>query len=265
MWPCWKVYAPADRFSNRGNGWIPVAYLPSPASLERAPDGQLSPDRIERVRGVVPDGHNPDLRRPTADIAQTARAPLRADSRSDAAPRGLTSRSYASATMPELYLVRHAVAVRRDSEQWPDDSVRPLTPDGIERFRAVARGLRRIGVEVDAVLASPYARGWATAEILHEEIAWPAPEKCAALEPHGPLSTVVDAVRSRTETALALVGHQPRLSELATLLLAGSERAMRLEVEKGGVLCLRFAEPLEAGAVALRWSASPKILRLLAD
>ena len=166
--------------------------------------------------------------------------------------------------MRDLYLVRHAVAERRDPERWPDDSMRPLTPEGIERFRAVARGLRRIGVDVDAVLASPYVRAWATAEILHDEAGWPSPEECPALEPPSPVSAVADAVRARSDATLALVGHQPQLSELAALLLVGSERSMRLELKKGGVLCLRFAEPLEAGTVALRWSASPQILRSLA-
>jgi phosphohistidine phosphatase len=163
----------------------------------------------------------------------------------------------------DLVLVRHAVAEPRDFERWPDDSLRPLTPDGIERFRAVARGLRRIEVEVEAVLASPYARAWATGEILHEEATWPPPEECPALEPPKPLSAVVDVVRARGDAAVALVGHQPQLSELAALLLAGRERSMRIEIKKGGAMFLRFASTLEPGAAALRWSASPKILRTL--
>ncbi len=165
--------------------------------------------------------------------------------------------------MRDLFLVRHAVAEPRDSERWPDDSLRPLTPDGVERFRAVARGLRRIGVEVDAVLASPYERAWATAEILHEEAAWPAPDECPALEPQQLLSTVVDAMRARVGSTLALVGHQPQLSELAALLLTGGERSMRLELKKGGVLCLRFADDSRSGTAALQWSVSPKFLRSL--
>lgn len=165
--------------------------------------------------------------------------------------------------MRDIVLVRHAVAEPHDSERWPDDALRPLTPDGLERFRAVARGLRRIEVEVDAVLASPYARAWATGEILHEETGWPSPERCPALEPSRPPSAVIDAVRTRSEVTLALVGHQPQLSELAALALAGSERSMRLELEKGGAMCLRFGGDRDAGAAALRWSVSPRFLRAL--
>jgi phosphohistidine phosphatase SixA len=34
----------------------------------------------------------------------------------------------------DLYVVRHAVAHKRDEKLWPDDAKRPLTPEGEERF-----------------------------------------------------------------------------------------------------------------------------------
>ena len=60
--------------------------------------------------------------------------------------------------------------------RWPDDSERPLTEEGIARFRPAARGLAKIVPTVERVLASPYPRAWQTAEIVHEETGWPAPE-----------------------------------------------------------------------------------------
>jgi phosphohistidine phosphatase len=161
-----------------------------------------------------------------------------------------------------LYLVRHAVAERRDPVRWPNDALRPLTRDGVEHFRPVARGLRSLGVEVDAVLASSWARAWATAELLREETGWPAPEECPQLEPPRSPAECLDVLRSRSGSSLALVGHEPHLSELASLLLTGSEHSIRIELKKGGVLCLGLAGQPGAGAV-LRWSASPKILRSL--
>jgi phosphohistidine phosphatase len=161
----------------------------------------------------------------------------------------------------DLYLVRHAVAEPRDPARWPDDSPRPLTRDGIERFRLVARGLRALGVEVDAVLASSWTRAWATAELLREEAGWPVPEECSHLEPTSSPADCLDVLRARSESSLALVGHDPHLSGLGALLLTGSERSIRLQLKKGGVLCLRLTgQPGAAGSV-LRWSASPKILR----
>ncbi len=160
----------------------------------------------------------------------------------------------------ELYLVRHAIAEAHDSARWPDDSERPLTKAGIERFRTVARGLRRLGLQVDAVLASPYVRAWHTAEILMNEAAWPAPEEFRALEPSTSRNECLTALRDRQESTLALVGHQPLLSELASLLLAGDERSLPLELKKGAAMCLRFDGEPEAGSASLRWSASPKLL-----
>jgi phosphohistidine phosphatase len=83
----------------------------------------------------------------------------------------------------EVYLVRHAAAFERDPDRWPDDSQRPLTPEGEEEFRLAARGLARMASRVDAILSSPYRRAWRTAEILSELDSWPAPEPLPVLEP----------------------------------------------------------------------------------
>lgn len=164
----------------------------------------------------------------------------------------------------DLYLVRHAVAERRDATRWPDDSIRPLTPDGIARFRRAARGLRRIVPTVEFVLASPYARAWHTAELLHDEADWPAPERCEALEAGMPPAAGVELLRRLHErSSVALVGHDPYLSSLASLLLAGDEAAVSLELKKGGVAFVAFAAGPAPGSALLRWSISPKALRLL--
>ena len=113
------------------------------------------------------------------------------------------------------------------------------------------------------MLSSTYVRAWHTAELLTEEAGWPAPEEYVALEPPSPRAACLDALRDRGESALALVGHQPLLSELAALLLAGDESPLRLELKKGGVICLRFPAGVEAAAASLRWSVSPKILSSL--
>jgi phosphohistidine phosphatase len=165
----------------------------------------------------------------------------------------------------DLYLVRHAVAESRDYTRWPDDSLRPLSENGIELFRRVARGLRALGVEVEAVLSSPYARAWRTAELLSEEAGWPSPEMTAELEPTATPESCAGSIGRRSEQSLAVVGHQPNLSEVASLLLAGDAHAADVEFKKGGVLCLRFRGAPEAGAGTLRWSASPKLLRRICE
>ena len=164
-----------------------------------------------------------------------------------------------------LYLVRHAVAHKRDSERWPDDTRRPLTPEGEEGFRGAARGLGRVVPEVETLLSSPYERAWRTAEILAEQAGWPPPEKFPALEPDVPPEKVVLALESYAgKQSIALSGHRPGLHELAVYLLTGDAGGADMKIKKGGVVCIEFDDDPKAGAGKLRWLFTPKVLRSLA-
>ena len=113
------------------------------------------------------------------------------------------------------------------------------------------------------MLASRLARAWQTAKLLHEEAGWPEPEPCEALEPGHSLADVVDELR-RHDGSVALVGHEPTFSRLASLLCTVSENALRIDVKKGSVLLLDVEEPFEPGRATLRWALPPKALRALA-
>lgn len=161
-----------------------------------------------------------------------------------------------------LYLVRHAVAHGRDGDRWPDDAKRPLTPEGEEEFRGVARGLGRFVPEVRALLSSPYERAWRTAEILVEQTGWPAPKEFPALEPEIPPEKAALALGTYAGTeSVALVGHRPGLHELAVYLLTGNAGSADIKIKKGGVLCIEFDDAPEPGTGKLRWLATPKMLR----
>ena len=166
--------------------------------------------------------------------------------------------------MTKIYLVRHAIAEKRDPARWPDDSLRPLTAEGIGHFRSAARGLRRIVAHVDVVLSSSYTRAWDTAEILRKEADWPSAERCRELEGDQAPGVTLDALQRRNAaSALALVGHEPNLSALGALLLTGYEDAVELELKKGAVALVEIPAAVAPGAGVLRWSMSPKILRAL--
>jgi phosphohistidine phosphatase len=166
----------------------------------------------------------------------------------------------------DLLIVRHAIAENRDSVLWPEDSARPLTPAGEARFRRAARGLRELVSPVEVVLSSPYARAWRTAEILQEEAGWAAPERCRALEPPRDPRDLVSVIQERRgRSSVAVVGHEPGLSELASLLLSGDPSGWRIELKKGAVVVLSFPASPAPGAGLLRFAVTPKILRLLAS
>lgn len=160
----------------------------------------------------------------------------------------------------DLYLVRHAVAHNRDPARWPDDSGRPLTPEGEEDFRAVARKLGRMAPGVQAVLSSPFARAWRTAEILAETTEWPAPKSFTPLQPDIPPREVVKELvpYSRVES-LALVGHRPCIHQLAAYLLTGDPDGLDIKIKKGGVVCIRFGAENSTGK--LRWLLTSEMLR----
>jgi len=165
----------------------------------------------------------------------------------------------------ELYLVRHAIAEDRDPARWPDDSQRPLTRQGIDRFRRAAHGLRRIVPTVEHVSSSPYVRAWQTAELLRDDAGWPEPEAALELGADSEPREALELLRRHTSRAsLALVGHEPYLTELASLLMSADD-GLSLELKKGGVIALASDVPGEPGASVMRWAVAPKILRALAE
>jgi phosphohistidine phosphatase len=164
-----------------------------------------------------------------------------------------------------IYLIRHAVAHKRDQGRWPDDSRRPLTPEGEEEFEGAAHGLARVVPEVEVLLSSPYERAWRTAEILAEQAGWPAPQRLSALEPNVPPEKVVIALQTyQGKQSIALTGHRPCLHEFAVYLLTGDVGGADMKIKKGGVVCIEFDDTPRAGAGKLRWLFTPKVLRNIA-
>jgi phosphohistidine phosphatase len=162
----------------------------------------------------------------------------------------------------DIYLVRHAIAHERDAERWPDDAKRPLTEDGAARFELAARGLKRIVPAVDLVLASRFVRAWETAAILERQTGWPAAVAAHELESGRDPAEAVDLLNRHAGTgSVALVGHEPHLSALASLLLVGADATLELELKKGGVVALTD----DGDSTFLRWVATPKLLRALGE
>ncbi len=161
--------------------------------------------------------------------------------------------------MLELYIIRHGVAAERGKE-WPDDSKRPLTPDGIARLRREARALNALGISFDQIVSSPLVRTRQTADVFAEELKGKPPVVTAdALAPAGtPASVIQELVKHVRKARLALVGHEPNLGELAAELIGA--RAP-LEFKKGGICRIDFDVLPPKGTGRLRWFLTPKMLR----
>lgn len=164
----------------------------------------------------------------------------------------------------DVYLVRHGLAYDPDPSRWPDDTQRPLTPQGEKRFARTASGLSSLVDPVGVVLSSPWPRAWRTAELLHAEAGWGKPIECEALESGRAPTEVLQALQPYTsESAVALVGHEPSLHELASYLLTGERNHVSLDMKKGGVARLWLDENVRPGSARLLWLLPPKLLRAL--
>jgi phosphohistidine phosphatase len=168
-----------------------------------------------------------------------------------------------NARMPDLLVVRHAIAFERDPARWPNDSLRPLTSDGKRRFRRAARGIGRWFPEVDLHLTSPLVRARQTARILAETTGWPEAQERAELKPHMEPVTTLNALSRLEGERLAIVGHEPHLGRLVALCVA-EPAELHLELKKGAVVLIRFRERIAAGAGTLIALLPPKVLRGLA-
>jgi phosphohistidine phosphatase len=158
-----------------------------------------------------------------------------------------------------LYLIRHALAEDR-SDEWPDDAKRPLTEKGASRMREVVGGLAALEPQIEDVLSSPLVRAKQTADLLLEGLQ-PAPRLSIvpALAPGGSPAQVAEALSGHVGAeALALVGHEPGLGELAAWLVGAKTP---FAFKKGGVCRIDVQKLPPAGGGQLVWFATPKMLR----
>jgi phosphohistidine phosphatase len=165
--------------------------------------------------------------------------------------------------MRELIILRHGLAVDPAKAKMPDDD-RPLTNKGVRRTRRVGRGLHRLKVEPDRILTSPLPRAWQTAGIVASALRRSdVVEVSDELRPGRDPARTLEWLRGRPEPRIMIVGHNPGLNNLIALLLLedGDPAAVRLaELGKGGVASFRAEGD---GPLALRWLATPGMLRRL--
>lgn len=164
----------------------------------------------------------------------------------------------------EIYLVRHAVAAER-GPKYPDDRLRPLTPEGVKRFRDSVKGLNKFGVEIDQVLTSPLLRARDTATLLASALKPKPPiEEVEALAPGGRHVAIVDAIKAsaKRHRRLALVGHQPDLGEFTARLLGARGS---VEFRKGAICLIDVDSATPGGPGTLRWFLPPRALRAISD
>jgi len=163
----------------------------------------------------------------------------------------------------KLLLLRHGLAVDQGTPGYERDSERPLTPEGRRKVRLIGKALARLEIAPDAILTSPFVRAHQTAEIVATVLrSKKRMQICAQLACGGDAKRLIAHINKLHPQArsVMLVGHEPDLSSLASLLLTGKATGAPIELKKGG-LCVIETDALRAGQCAtLQWLAPPRLL-----
>ncbi len=160
-----------------------------------------------------------------------------------------------------LFVVRHGIAIDRGAPGCPADPERYLTEEGIEKTKAVAKGVAALDIAPDAFLSSPYVRAMQTAELFAAALEFPKSKirKTEALLPGSdPLILFRELARDKQASTVFLFGHAPQLDEVIAYALGSKHTFTALK--KAGVSHLelkRIAPPQGT----LLWLCPPKLLK----
>lgn len=163
----------------------------------------------------------------------------------------------------EIYLLRHGLAIERGTLGFENDSARPLTTKGINQLKKVSMAMEKMDLGFDLILSSPFLRAKETAEIVAKKLKQKKTLKFSdALTPDKDVKFLIPQLQKLKPSPkrILLVGHEPFLSELVSLLVTGGMQ-LQMDFKKGG-LCKLEAEKLSAGKCAsLIWLLTPKQMK----
>ena len=158
-----------------------------------------------------------------------------------------------------LYFLRHGDALETPFYK---DFDRPLSDLGKRQIQNAAHFLDSARIRPRLILTSPLTRAKQTCDIIVESL--------------GPLDVILtDTLRSGTASAdtlreinahtvdsMLLIGHEPQLSGLISLLTGGDEQ-FRIEMKKASLACLEVAPPAKKGHAVLAWLLDSGLLSMM--
>lgn len=165
-----------------------------------------------------------------------------------------------------LYLLRHGVAVARGSPGYAKDADRPLASKGERKVRRIAKAMQSLDLGFHLILSSPYCRARETAEIVARAMGLRKRlEYTESLTPEGTAKELIAFLSGHREKAenVLLVGHEPYMSELISLLLAG-DSGFSMTLKKGGLCKLRLGALRHGRCACLEWLLTPRQMERIA-
>ena len=164
-----------------------------------------------------------------------------------------------------LYVLRHGIAVEPGTPGYEKDADRPLTPKASANCGRSPTAMEALELSFDLILSSPYLRALQTAEIVAKALKGRKKvELSDSLTPGGSTKKLVELLNrlQPSPESVLLVGHEPYLSGLISLLVSG-DAGFAVVMKKGG-LCKLSTESLKPGrCAALEWLLTPKQMALM--
>jgi phosphohistidine phosphatase len=165
----------------------------------------------------------------------------------------LARRENAAGAEPDrLWLIRHAHAGAATQ-----DAVRPLSKRGRGQVRSLARFLGAGEAFCPAAIwHSPLMRSQQTAKLLVRHLALAAPMiRMTGLKPEDDARVMARRLTGLRDS-VAIVGHEPHLSALASLLVTGTAAPAVFVLKKCAALALGRVD----GRWVVHWQISPEVL-----
>ncbi len=150
-----------------------------------------------------------------------------------------------------LFLIRHAHALAAD-----DDAQRPLSERGRQQTAHVASFFRTNGhLRAAQIWHSPLLRAYETAAGLATGLDLDAPlVETDGLSPFDDPKFMADRLAAYPPVHdLAIVGHEPHLGTLASLLVSNRASPTLFHFKKATVLCLRRSDKTHGASDRPRW------------
>jgi phosphohistidine phosphatase len=169
----------------------------------------------------------------------------------------------------QLLIVRHAIAEDRQTfaKTGKDDAERPLTPAGHRKFKGATRGLRKVAPSIDLLATSRLVRAIETGDVLQKAYGLREALRLRELEPSASPAALGRWLRKQRGHAdvVAVVGHEPHLSDLVEYLLIGA-RGGFIALGKGGACLIDLGDgDGKTERAELRWLLTPAQLRRVGE
>jgi len=164
-----------------------------------------------------------------------------------------------------LHLLRHGIAVKRNASRYRTDAERPLAPEGRQKLVRIARALHAMELEFDLILSSPAVRARETAELVVKTLGTNQRiEFSEHLGTDGDPRRLIEDLSARRPLprSALLVGHEPHLSGLASLLLTGGP-GLDLVLKKGGLCTLSISKPRAGRCAGIDTLLTPRQMALM--